>query len=515
MGAPARSGASARGAGGRATAFAAALLFTAFAMAHAVIARLAGPVLALDDAKLNVVAQSFQRGYLPSNPPLFEWTLIVAQHAAGFGPLGFALTKSFFFGALGAFAYLAAKEMLADRRWAFLSALSLLLLFQFGWNFHQAYTHTTALIAAVSLFWFALARLFRARTTAGYALLGLALGVGMLAKYSFAGAAFAAFAAFALQREGRRLLADARLVLSFVLAAAIFAPHAYWLMAHNAGAADIMAARLSGGGAEPHWRRVAEGLPNAAGVMIAFFLPFGIVAAVLLRKDADRLAARPAPALKVARDAALIGAAGLLAAIAVIGMERMEDRYVIPFLYPAMFVLTAALKDSDARRSKAKILVACAASFALFCLGFKAVTVFRPGPPFCDDCRQFVEFEPVRDGLLARGFGGEGTLVAFDETTAGNLRRLFPAARVLYASLPAYAPPRAKSAECFFVWSLDLGPAAPETLSAGIGEAQASSVVSLTRPLAGKRRMTNWTIAAIDPDGPDYDRWCARARSPR
>ncbi|MEQ8935705.1 MAG: hypothetical protein RIE56_07925, partial [Amphiplicatus sp.] len=137
-------------------------------------------------------------------------------------------------------------------------------------------------------------------------------------------------------------------------------------------------------------------------------------------------------------------------------------------------------------------------------------------PPFCDDCRQFVAFEPLRQALSERGFEGSGTLVGFDETTAGNLRRLFPDARVLAWSLPAYAPPQAETgAPCFFVWSLDLGPAPPETLLAGIGEAQAATVESLTRPLAGERRRTQWTVAAIQPDGPTYDQTCARSPSPR
>ncbi|MEQ8934534.1 MAG: glycosyltransferase family 39 protein, partial [Amphiplicatus sp.] len=349
-------------------------LFALYAFAHAGAARLAGPVLALDDAKLNVVAQSFQRGYLPANPPLFEWMLILAQHVAGPGALSFALVKASFFAATGAFAYLAARELLSSRRWAALCAFSLLLLFQFGWNYHQAFTHTTALIAATSFFWFALTRLLRTRTMRDYALLGLALGVGLMAKYSFAAAAAAAFAALALQREGRRLLADPRILLSLAVAALLFAPHASWVAMNNAGVAENMAERLTGGGAEPHWLRAAKGVPSALGVMIGFFLPLGLVVAALLRRNMATLACAPSPGLRLARDAALIGAAGLLAAVVLVGMGRMEDRYVIPFLHPAAFALAAALMNAPRESANAKILALCAASFAAFCLGFKLVT---------------------------------------------------------------------------------------------------------------------------------------------
>ena len=496
--------------------YAVTALFALYALLHAGAARLAGPTLALDDAKLNVVAQSFQRGYLPANPPLFEWLLILAQHVAGPGALGFALVKTTFFAAAGGFAYLAAKELLPNRLWAALCALSLLLLFQFGWNYHQAFTHTTALIAATAFFWFALARLLRAGSMRDYALLGVALGVGLMAKYSFAGAVLAAFAALALQREGRRALANPRLLLSLAIAALLLAPHASWVAVNNAGLAEGMTTRLTEGGVEPHWRRAAQGVPSALGVMIAFFLPLGLVATALLRRTLPDLASAPSPGLRLARDATLIGAAGLLAAVVIVGMGRMEDRYVIPFLYPAVFVIAAALMRAPGERANATILAFCAASFAVFCLGFKLATVLRPGPPFCDSCRQFVVFEPLRDALVSRGFAGEGTLVGFDETTAGNLRRLFPQARILAWSLPAYAPPQAPSgAPCFFVWSLDLGPAPPETLLAGIGEAQAARVESLTRPLARERRRTEWTVAAIEPDGPIYDQICARRRSPQ
>lgn len=485
-----------------------AFCFAAVALAHAALARLAGPALALDDAKLNVVTQSLQAGYLPANPPLFEWLLLGAQQAAGAGLLPFALVKAALYAATATATFLSARELFGGRRAALACAASLLLLFQYAWNFHQAYTHTTALVAATALFWLALLRLMRARTAGGYALLGAAIGLGLLAKYAFAGALVAAFMALALQPKGRRALADPRLAVAAAVAVAMVAPHALWLAGADAAGLAALAERAAAGG---DWRpgRAAARFAAAAGMIAAFFLPLAAAVVVLLRGRAGALLAAPSPGLRLARDAALVGAGGLLAAALAPGVAAMQDRYVIAFLYPAAFVLVAPLAAAPARLNA---LLMAAAAFAALCLGARAAAALAPGPPFCDACRQYVDYRPLRDALAARGAGAAPALIGFDDTTAGNLRRLFPGARVISLHLPGYAPPPARAgAPCFLVWSLDLAPPPPETFLAGIDEARRSAVESLTRPLAGERRRIVWTIADIDPGGPWYGPLCAGA----
>lgn len=489
-----------------ATPWGVAFCFAVVALAHAALARLAGPALALDDAKLNVVAQSLQAGYLPANPPLFEWLLIGAQQAAGAGLLPFALVKATLFAATAGATFLAARELFGGRRAAAACAASLLLLFQYAWNFHQAYTHTTALVAATALLWLALLRLMRARTTGGYALLGAAIGLGLLAKYAFAGALVAALAALALQQPGRRVLADARLAAAFAFAALLVAPHALWLAGADAAGLAALAERAALG---EEWRagRAAARFVSAAGMIAAFFLPLAVVVAALLRGRLGALFAAPPPGARLARDAALIGAVGLLAAALAPGVAAIQDRYVIAFLYPAVFVAVAPLAAAPARLNA---LLLAAAAFTTLCLGARAVAALAPGPPFCDACRQYVDYRPLRAALAARGAGDAPALIGFDNTTAGNLRRLFPGARVISLHLPGYAPPPAPAgAPCFLVWSLDLAPPPPETFLAGIDEARRSVVESLTRPLAGERRRIVWTIADIDPGGPWYGSLCA------
>ena len=47
-----------------------------------------------------------------------------------------------------------------------------------------------------------------------------------------------------------------------------------------------------------------------------------------------------------------------------------------------------------------------------------------------------------------------GRIVGFSDSTAGNLRRLFPKARVIAGNMPFYSPPlRAEGRTCFLVWS--------------------------------------------------------------
>ena len=107
----------------------------------------------------------------------------------------------------------AAKNAGGDRKTATLTAVSLLAIYQIGWNYNQAFTHSCALIGATALFWSALSTLIRDRSVSAYLLLGVTVGFLLLAKYVAWGTLAAAGVAMLSLKEARPVLGDRRVIL--------------------------------------------------------------------------------------------------------------------------------------------------------------------------------------------------------------------------------------------------------------------------------------------------------------
>lgn len=465
-----------------------------YAGVNAAITLSAGPALALDDVKLNVLTQSLQAGYLPDNPPLFEWTLYAAQKFFGPTLASFVAVKYLFLLATALFTYCAAREAGGDARTGAIAALLLPLIPQIGWNFHQTLTHSTALFAATAFFWFALLRLGRKNSSADYALLGAAIGLGVLSKYSFIGAVGGAFAAAMLRPSFRSSLLAPKALVTLFVAAATIAPHVQWLASSGVNDAAVTQARLTG--EATHLQRAIVGTQAVLWATLSFLAPLGV---------AGWLAGRTSHgALHVDRsllsDAALAALAALFSAVIVFGVSNFQERYAIPFLYPAYLWLIIGFCRSAAGAHVIPALLACCLLVATAFAAARTAEAARPGQPFCHECRQHIPYAYLHRALAELG-ADDDTLVAFDDTTAGNLRRMFPRARVVSSHQPFYTPPAIVAKRCHFIWSTDIAPSPPQAVL----EQLDPSVVGRAggqwrRRMSGDKelRSTHWFIAAID-----------------
>jgi 4-amino-4-deoxy-L-arabinose transferase-like glycosyltransferase len=103
------------------------------------------------------------------------------------------------------------------------------LFYWFGWEAHHSVSHTLALLAA-SLALMIAALAYAEQPTAGRALLlGLIIGVGLMAKWSFLLVLMSLGTALAMTPETRRTYRDPRTLLVFAAAALPVLPFALWL----------------------------------------------------------------------------------------------------------------------------------------------------------------------------------------------------------------------------------------------------------------------------------------------
>ena len=117
----------------------------------------------------------------------------------------------------------------ASARLAAAFSLSLVLLFWFGWEIHHSVSHTLALLAASLALWIA-ALTYAERPTAARAfVLGLIIGIGLMAKWSFLLVVLSLGVALAVTPETRASYREPRTLLVLVGAALPILPFALWL----------------------------------------------------------------------------------------------------------------------------------------------------------------------------------------------------------------------------------------------------------------------------------------------
>ncbi|HEV3241800.1 MAG TPA: hypothetical protein VGY14_00860 [Methyloceanibacter sp.] len=148
--------------------------------------------------------------------------------------------------ATGILFYLALLRMVASERLAAAFSLSLVLFDWFGWEIHHSVSHTLALLAAALALWIAaLAYADQATARRGF-LLGLIIGVVLMAEWSFLLVVLSLGVALAMTPETRRVYSEPRTLLVLAGAALPMLPFALWLAHTDPG--------LVGRLALPSWR---------------------------------------------------------------------------------------------------------------------------------------------------------------------------------------------------------------------------------------------------------------------
>lgn len=418
----------------------------AFAVLCAHARLLAGPFLAMDDAKTRMFAQVWQWGYQPDNPPLFEWLVRASVPLTGGGLETFLVIKYVCLVLAAAFVHLAVR-LYADDRAAFGTAVGLVLLYQVGWNFHQAFTHSAILLPAVSALIWAFLRALQRPGTGRVAVLGLVVGISLLTKYNAALAIGGLFLSALAVPATRAVVLRPVFLLVPLIAGLFVLPHALWFLEQTERYRAELEVTLGLSGTR--WERVTEGLVSLLVAAVSYFLPYGLVAGWLGRG----LGMAWAPEERFLVRTSVLTLLGLAVAVAVVGIGNVSERYLIPVMTPAYVGLTSALIRSLPRLRG--WLGACA-GMAVLVVGLKVAQALVPGPPLCDDCREFVPYEALREPITRRVPKG-AILIVRDENTGGNLVTMFPDSPVrVTTSFRLINPIHEEGLPCWFVWSEDM-----------------------------------------------------------
>jgi 4-amino-4-deoxy-L-arabinose transferase-like glycosyltransferase len=475
----------------RAASRAGLILLLGWVLLHVGLRLWISPVLTIDDAREAVLGQTLDWGYQRQQPPLYNWLVWAAFRLSGVSVLALTVVKYAVLAAAIAFVHRSARRLLGDGWLALLATAALVLVVPLSWTVHEALTHSVAALAACAATFDALLRLETSRRPGAYVVLGLAIGLGLLSKYSYVVFLIALLAAALTLPVYRARLLDPRALLALASAVAVVTPFVGWLVRHQVDLAETYVAQVPGAMPESYLGGLVSGLYYVARVALYYVAPLALVFLVLLpqvyrRRPADGAASGAgAPAGGRLLERFLLAVAGLLVLGVVAGIVGyLKFRWLIPgfFLLPLYFVwrLTAAPVDPRALRRLAGVLLLAEAAI----VGGILLRIY--GDRLFERPARLNEPYDVLAGRLAdAGFTG-GTIVVGPGAVAGSLRLRFPAARVLSLEHPQYRPAAHGSGQCLVVWERGGADEVPPALRAFLAEA-------LDAPLTG-----NAPVAVLD-----------------
>ena len=399
-------------------------------------------------------------GYQLRNPPLYEWLLWGVQQLVGPGPLSYLILRYSLIALTGILFYVALLRTVASARLAAAFSLSLVLFFWFGWEIHQSVSHTLALLAAVlALFIASLA--YAERPTAMRAfLLGLIIGLGLMAKWSFLLVLLSLGVALAVTPETRRIFREPRTLLVLAGAALPILPFGLWLATIDP---DLVGRRTVPPGRALSLDQALQGLAAFLTGIPLVFLPW--IAFVLF--FAWRFPKPPpsppamlsqAVAIRLASLTAIVTlalmAALLLSAFATGGALFGISRFAIHYLFPFSLFAALALAGLAARRVEEQrfgqrlAIVSLAVALVIFFVKLASFYVVPGGL----EATNLLPYARLADELTRRGLG-TAQFVTLSPRDAGNLAIYLPEARALSLSARIEPPPPypVRSSPCVFL----------------------------------------------------------------
>lgn len=316
--------------------------------------------LELDEAEQTYFSQWLLAGY-SSQPPFYNWLQYAGIHLFGTSLLTLAALKNLMLFSTYLFYWLAAREVLKDKRLATVAALALITIPQVAFEAQRDLSHTVAAIFGTALFLFAFLRVVMRPSAGAFLLLGIATGIGGLTKYNFALVPVAALIAVALDRDLRSRLLDWRIVISIIVAALIISPHLGWLLDNGQSAGNHTLRKMLGDDSS-FLAGIADGLGSLAMAVIAFIALTVVVLAAIFREDLARIVKASNPNTRLIGRILVVCIAAIVLMILFAGVERVRDRWLTPILLimPLYMVLKVDAARIDITRGLKRMWIVAA-----------------------------------------------------------------------------------------------------------------------------------------------------------
>lgn len=423
------------------------LVLVVYALMHCILRLSLSQNFVTDDVESILYTNEFRVLYTIYQPPLYEWILWVMRQIFGVSFVAILATKYLLLGATCGFLYQAALLVIKERGWAVLAVFSYFLFYQIAWNLLEGAPHTTAVIFATSATLWAFLNVLKRQSFLSYLILGIAIGLGFLAKFSFMFFLIALIiAAFSLSALRKRLSITE--LCGSVLLGALLASPFWWEMLDVSGALEALFTKMD---AITSRTELWVILIGPLKVLVSFLLyPLIFFPAVLffffqtkLREgETNTLPVNANLCLRLFAISFIILFLGTLA----LGIENIKERHMHPFFLALPLAVFALAEKRIVHPDRLRLFCLFLLVAAVGVLFVRFVTLAFPYEAICGRCRERIPYEALAEKIKKLDVKN---IIATDAYNAANLMRLLPDKTIIHA--PRYAG-KGVSGGCVIVW---------------------------------------------------------------
>ena len=434
------------------------LVMGAYCALHLAVRLMVSPTLGYDDAEQVLWSQHLSPNYGPANLPLYTWMVWGVSQLTGPGVLPTAIVRYVLMLAMYAAIVLVCAMLFGQKRQLVYAVAGYLLMYQFGLYAHHDLTHSALASTAVAWTLVGLLLVERLRTRWAYAVLGLAISVGLLSKHNYLVFLAGLFAAALIVPQYRAALIDRRTVRALILVGIACLPYCASLVTSDVHAKEVAEVLVGSDDVREPVNRVLA-IPRAIGAVVSYTSPlWAILLAVFPQLySRDRLTRPRGPHRRLLGIQMLASVAAMAVSAVVLFADGFKARWMSAALMLFPLYMVGGLEKEDSRPRAERAYMAFALAVTLAVVGVRLVDD-RLEPRSGGMCRKTLPVYLLQDSIRQMGFA-DGELVGDSNHLAGNLAAVFPGATV-YSAFPGKGPALYPPAEhrCLYVWR---GPPTP------------------------------------------------------
>ncbi|SDF56604.1 Dolichyl-phosphate-mannose-protein mannosyltransferase [Celeribacter baekdonensis] len=350
-------------------------IIAAYFAAHTVLRTILGGSFEVDEAEMFVMAQEVHLGYGPQ-APLYNWVQAGAFALFGANTFAVAATKNLLLFVTYALFFDGLRRVIPPQT-AVLGTLALLLLPNVSWEGQRAGSHSIAMLTTMAATFWVMARQIETPKPWHPIALGVALGLGGIAKFNFWLFPLTLFlSALTVPSIRARLMWRTLWHTGLVAALILIAPMA-WMILHS----DQTMASAYKFYYPPKYETLPTWLAGLVEYGVQTLAALALLLLVLIgaRLAQGRAALRFGPAMPVSlwlMRAGMIGLGFGALAVVAFGVTDVQPRWLLPMLMPLSIGLMIWVMQNLGPRTKRALLGVCAA-LAVLILAAMADTRLR------------------------------------------------------------------------------------------------------------------------------------------
>jgi len=428
------------------------LFFSGYLLIHFILRIIVSGSVEKDEAEIILLLQQqFSWGY-QAQPPLYSWLQLAFFNIFGWSVFSLALLKNILVFIIYFFLYKSAKLVLKDELRAIFSSISLLLVYNFSWIIHRDLTHSVGLLAVCSLTLYVFLKMLFERKLKWYVLLGILIGLGLLAKYNYSVFIVALILSAVGIKNYRSVIINKKMLLVLAITIFVIAPHILWSLNHLSELlSDVGDFRISDG----------SGRLNGFWMMLngsfLFLLPLVVVYALFFPKGFRR----KEPKDRETKDTRhffemfLLFSFLIISAISIVyGVQQIKIRWLQPILFitPLYFFIRCQAIKTNFRRNAIFIILVISCALGMSASIWGRVYLAGHREKYKRLNYPYLQLSE----LIEKNHFQKGLIIAGDNVVGANLRLRFKDSLVVTPHNFRYIDLNLKSDNILVVWESDV-----------------------------------------------------------